>query len=77
MSAASGVSGATAMPNTSKDPQRHSCIQQPGPGSGPEEMESDDFCAVCLNGGDLLCCDHCPKVYHLACHIPPLISFPL
>ncbi|XP_060893124.1 transcription intermediary factor 1-alpha-like [Labrus mixtus] len=54
-----------------------SCIQQPGPGSGPEEMESDDFCAVCLNGGDLLCCDHCPKVYHLACHIPPLISFPL
>lgn len=52
-------------------------IQQPGPGAGAEEMESEDFCAVCLNGGDLLCCDRCPKVYHLACHIPPLVSFPL
>lgn len=46
-------------------------------GPGTEELESEDFCAVCLNGGDLLCCDRCPKVYHLACHIPPLISFPL
>ncbi len=54
-------------------------IQQPepGPGAGTEEMESEDFCAVCLNGGDLLCCDRCPKVYHLVCHVPPLISFPL
>ncbi|KAM8750583.1 uncharacterized protein AB9X84_012418 isoform 1-T2 [Acanthopagrus schlegelii] len=51
--------------------------QQPEPGPGIEEMESEDFCAVCLNGGDLLCCDRCPKVYHLACHIPPLTSFPL
>lgn len=41
-----------------------------------EEEESDDFCAVCLNGGDLLCCDRCPKVYHLSCHLPPLTSFP-
>ncbi|KAK7913319.1 hypothetical protein WMY93_013530 [Mugilogobius chulae] len=40
------------------------------------EMESEDFCAVCLIGGDLLCCDNCPKVYHLSCHIPPLLSFP-
>ncbi|KAM9764652.1 tripartite motif-containing protein 66 isoform 1-T2 [Menidia menidia] len=40
------------------------------------EMESEDFCAVCLIGGELLCCDRCPKVYHLSCHIPPLLSFP-
>ncbi|XP_049910129.1 tripartite motif-containing protein 66 [Epinephelus moara] len=40
------------------------------------EMESEDFCAVCLIGGDLLCCDRCPKVYHLSCHIPSLLSFP-
>lgn len=52
-------------------------MQKPGPGSGTEEMESEDFCAVCLNGGDLLCCDRCPKVYHVACHIPPLICCPL
>lgn len=40
------------------------------------EMESEDFCAVCLIGGDLLCCDRCPKVYHLSCHVPALLSFP-
>uniref|UniRef100_A0A3Q3XH90 Uncharacterized protein n=1 Tax=Mola mola TaxID=94237 RepID=A0A3Q3XH90_MOLML len=40
------------------------------------ELESEDFCAVCLIGGDLLCCDRCPKVYHLSCHIPALLSFP-
>ncbi|XP_033491766.2 uncharacterized protein LOC117262755 [Epinephelus lanceolatus] len=57
--------------------EESSSLQRPAPGSGTEEMESEDFCAVCLNGGDLLCCDRCPKVYHLSCHIPPLISFPL
>lgn len=40
------------------------------------EMESEDFCAVCLIGGELLCCDRCPKVFHLSCHIPSLLSFP-
>ncbi|CAL8263829.1 unnamed protein product [Merluccius merluccius] len=39
-------------------------------------MESDDFCAVCLIGGELLCCDRCPKVFHLSCHIPSLATFP-
>ncbi|TWW76079.1 Tripartite motif-containing protein 66 [Takifugu flavidus] len=47
-----------------------------GPGPGREQVESEDFCAVCLNGGELLCCDQCPKVYHLSCHLPPLVSFP-
>ncbi|XP_026221198.1 tripartite motif-containing protein 66-like [Anabas testudineus] len=51
--------------------------QEPEPGAQTEEMESEDFCAVCLNGGDLLCCDRCPKVFHLDCHIPALIVFPL
>ncbi|XP_061630023.1 PHD finger protein 21A-like [Phyllopteryx taeniolatus] len=43
---------------------------------GGEKKESEDFCAVCLKGGDLLCCDLCPKVYHLACHLPSLLTFP-
>ncbi|XP_034031333.1 transcription intermediary factor 1-alpha-like [Thalassophryne amazonica] len=42
-----------------------------------EGIESEDFCGVCLNGGDLLCCDRCPKVFHLLCHVPPLSRFPL
>lgn len=46
------------------------------PNQDNAEMESEDFCAVCLIGGDLLCCDRCPKVFHLSCHIPSLLSFP-
>ncbi|XP_067850035.1 tripartite motif-containing protein 66 isoform X2 [Heptranchias perlo] len=39
--------------------------------------ENEDYCAVCLNGGELLCCDRCPKVFHLGCHVPSLLSFPM
>ncbi|XP_071987855.1 tripartite motif-containing protein 66 isoform X1 [Engystomops pustulosus] len=42
----------------------------------PKHIENEDFCAVCLNGGEMLCCDNCPKVYHLSCHVPTLLSFP-
>lgn len=65
--------------------QRQLLIANPVTHSGTEEvqleqdsaeMESEDFCAVCLIGGDLLCCDRCPKVFHLSCHIPSLLSFP-
>lgn len=54
-----------------------SSTQQAEPGQETQDLDSEDFCAVCLNGGDLLCCDCCPKVYHLACHVPPLTGFPL
>ena len=37
---------------------------------------SEDWCAVCHNGGDLLCCDQCPKVFHLGCYVPSLTEFP-
>jgi len=37
---------------------------------------SDDYCAVCHNGGELLCCDGCPKVFHLQCHVMPLSEAP-
>lgn len=52
-------------------------ILLPGLDPGPGTQESEDFCAVCLNGGHLLCCDRCPKVYHLACHVPPLLTCPV
>ncbi|XP_062245916.1 transcription intermediary factor 1-alpha-like isoform X2 [Platichthys flesus] len=39
--------------------------------------DSDDvLCAVCQRGGELLCCDKCPNVFHLACHVPSLLKSP-
>jgi hypothetical protein len=35
--------------------------------SGAESDANDDFCWKCKKSGDLLCCDTCPKSYHLAC----------
>uniref|UniRef100_A0A8C8EL60 RING-type E3 ubiquitin transferase n=1 Tax=Oncorhynchus tshawytscha TaxID=74940 RepID=A0A8C8EL60_ONCTS len=42
----------------------------------PEDDPNEDWCAVCQNGGELLCCDRCPKVFHLNCHIPTLRESP-
>ncbi|KAG5845166.1 hypothetical protein ANANG_G00135950 [Anguilla anguilla] len=41
-----------------------------------EDDPNEDWCAVCQNGGELLCCDKCPKVFHLTCHIPTLLGSP-
>uniref|UniRef100_A0A4W5NR79 Chromodomain helicase DNA binding protein 4a n=1 Tax=Hucho hucho TaxID=62062 RepID=A0A4W5NR79_9TELE len=45
----------------------------------PEPEEDDhhmEFCRVCKDGGELLCCDSCPSSYHIHCLNPPLPEIP-
>ena len=53
-------------------------MPDPNCACGPSSNSSsnEDYCAVCHNGGELLCCDTCPKVFHLNCHVPSLTSTP-
>lgn len=46
---------------------------------GIQEQEEDDhaeFCRVCKDGGELLCCDQCTSAYHIRCLNPPLPEIP-
>ncbi|XP_035237028.1 E3 ubiquitin-protein ligase TRIM33 isoform X1 [Anguilla anguilla] len=47
-----------------------------GVAAGKDDDPNEDWCAVCQNGGELLCCDRCPKVFHITCHIPTLSCSP-
>ncbi|XP_050498669.1 chromodomain-helicase-DNA-binding protein Mi-2 homolog isoform X1 [Diabrotica virgifera virgifera] len=46
---------------------------------GPAEQDDDEhqeFCRVCKDGGELLCCDSCTSAYHTHCLNPPLPEIP-
>jgi len=45
--------------------------------SNDNEDQSEDYCSVCRDGGDdLICCDNCPRVFHIQCHVPALSVVP-
>ncbi|XP_056309383.1 sp110 nuclear body protein-like isoform X2 [Danio aesculapii] len=33
-------------------------------------QNNDDVCYACHSDGDLVCCDKCPRAFHLDCHLP-------
>ncbi|KAL9191156.1 hypothetical protein ACHAXT_000862 [Thalassiosira profunda] len=45
-------------------------------GEEEEEDNHDSNCFVCDEGGDVICCDGCTKVYHAACHKPKIYDLP-
>ncbi|XP_060797598.1 chromodomain-helicase-DNA-binding protein 3 isoform X2 [Neoarius graeffei] len=51
-------------------------VVEPGPGGEEEEDDHMEFCRVCKDGGELLCCDSCPSSYHIHCLNPPLPEIP-
>ena len=32
-----------------------------------DASKNDSYCWVCHDGGDVLCCDRCPRVFHVQC----------
>lgn len=52
--------------------------EEEGEEEGEKEEEDDhmEYCRVCKDGGELLCCDACVSSYHIHCLNPPLPDIP-
>jgi hypothetical protein len=40
------------------------------------QSESDDLCSACRGAGEFVCCEGCPRVFHLLCCDPPRVQVP-
>ncbi|ODM93775.1 E3 ubiquitin-protein ligase TRIM33, partial [Orchesella cincta] len=40
--------------------------------------DSEDYCKICFDGGQeiIVCCDTCPNVFHVNCHVPLIKVIP-
>lgn len=61
-------------------PKKPGSLLVPPPSAPPTESDSttnnDDFCSTCGGTGIFICCDSCPKSFHLLCCNPPLEDVP-
>ncbi|XP_059287252.1 protein CHROMATIN REMODELING 4 isoform X1 [Lycium ferocissimum] len=64
---------------SSNSPKRRVKNEITSSGSSSKKKGNDGYyyeCVVCDLGGNLLCCESCPRTYHLQCLDPPLKRIP-